>query len=47
MPAEGMRPRKWIDAAQAASVALPAPVRKLVDGLFAAGLPESVMAPAA
>jgi A/G-specific adenine glycosylase len=43
-PAVGDRPVQWVDAKSAASVALPAPVRKLLDGLFSAGLPESVMA---
>jgi A/G-specific adenine glycosylase len=37
-------PQRWVDADQARDTALPAPVRKLLDGLFAAGLPESVMA---
>jgi A/G-specific adenine glycosylase len=43
-PADGARPRVWVDAAQAAAAALPAPVRKLVEGLFDAGLPERVLA---
>lgn len=46
-PADDGRPWRWVDAAGAAGVALPAPVRKLIDGLFAAGLPDDVMAPAA
>ncbi|AOB32856.1 adenine glycosylase [Bordetella sp. H567] len=46
-PAALERPWRWVDAAGAADVALPAPVRKLIDGLFAAGLPQDVMAPAA
>jgi A/G-specific adenine glycosylase len=43
LPAAGTRPQQWVDAIRATDVALPAPVRKLVDGLFVAGLPESVM----
>jgi A/G-specific adenine glycosylase len=42
-PPPGAQPTQWVDAGAAASAALPAPVRKLLDGLFAAGLPESVM----
>ncbi|WP_231755483.1 A/G-specific adenine glycosylase [Bordetella sp. N] len=37
--ADGALPRRWVDEAELAHVALPAPVRKLLDGLFAAGLP--------
>jgi A/G-specific adenine glycosylase len=39
----GVRPRQWVDAARSADAALPAPVRKLIDGLFAAGLPQDEM----
>jgi A/G-specific adenine glycosylase len=34
----------WVNEEEARTMALPAPIRKLVDGLFAAGLPEAVMA---
>lgn len=46
-PSKDDRAWRWVDAFQTAQVALPAPVRKLIDGLFAAGLPEDAMAPAA
>ncbi|ANN79646.1 A/G-specific adenine glycosylase [Bordetella flabilis] len=42
-PPSRVQPTQWVDAGAAARAALPAPVRKLLDGLFAAGLPESVM----
>jgi len=41
--APGM-PQRWVDEAELAHVALPAPVRKLLDGLFAAGLPHMLPA---
>jgi A/G-specific adenine glycosylase len=37
-------PQRWVDEAELAHVALPAPVRKLLDGLFAAGLPHMLPA---
>ncbi|WP_233161520.1 MULTISPECIES: A/G-specific adenine glycosylase [unclassified Achromobacter] len=37
-------PQRWVDEADLAHVALPAPVRKLLDGLFAAGLPHMLPA---
>ncbi|MFC4278973.1 A/G-specific adenine glycosylase [Achromobacter aloeverae] len=43
-PATVAAPQRWVDEAELAQVALPAPVRKLLDGLFAAGLPHMLPA---
>ncbi|WP_454692071.1 A/G-specific adenine glycosylase [Achromobacter aloeverae] len=43
-PAALDAPQRWVDEAELAHVALPAPVRKLLDGLFAAGLPHMLPA---
>lgn len=37
---EPLLPERWLNAAELAGAALPAPVKKLLDGLLRAGLPE-------
>ena len=40
IPAGSAPPQRWVHAAEIPQLALPAPIRKLLEGLFDAGLPE-------